>query len=267
MKQLRVPKAEKFRLDHVDPTDTSAFDGKKGEAEEHIEKLRSKLDELQELLYADHRHAVLVVLQGMDTAGKDGVIRHVFQGVSPQGVQVAAFKAPTPAELDHDFLWRVHPQTPGKGHISIFNRSHYEDVLAVRVHGLVPQTLWEARYRAINEFERELSEEGTTVLKFFLHISRDEQRSRLRARLDDPTKRWKFSPSDLHEREFWSQYQEAYQEMIERTNSDVAPWYVVPSDHKWFRNWAISKVLVEELATLRLSYPKGPDEPSKIKID
>jgi PPK2 family polyphosphate:nucleotide phosphotransferase len=266
VKDLRVPAAGKFRLDKVDPSDTSAFEGSKDDAAGETEKLRGELDRLQELLYADHRFGVLIVLQGIDTAGKDGVIRHVFEGVNPQGVHVASFKVPNPEELDHDFLWRVHPHTPGKGHISIFNRSHYEDVLVARVHKLVPKETWEHRYRTINEFERALANEGTTTLKFFLLIDKDEQKKRLQDRLDDPTKRWKFSDADLKERQYWSDYLEAYQDMLSQTSTDWAPWYVIPSNHKWFRNWAVSKVLTDSLAGLKLSYPKGIADASSIKI-
>lgn len=266
-KILRVPAGERCRLDRYDPGDTSAFDGDKAEAESRTEALRSKLDELQELLYADHRFAILVVLQGLDSAGKDGVIRHVFTGVNPQGVDVASFKVPTAWELDHDFLWRVHAHTPAKGRIAIFNRSHYEDVLAARVHKLVAKDVWEQRYRAINEFERTLTHEGTTVLKFFLQLSRKEQKERLQARLDDPTKRWKFSDADLHERKFWPEYMQAYEELLGQTSTEWAPWYVVPSDHKWFRNWAVSKVLVGALEELKLSYPAGPEHAKEIRIE
>jgi PPK2 family polyphosphate:nucleotide phosphotransferase len=266
MKELRLRPGRKFRLREVDPDDASSFDGKKEDAEEELERLRRKLDRLQELLYADHRFAVLIVLQGMDTAGKDGTIRHVFGGVNPQGVEVAPFKTPTPTERDHDFLWRVHPHAPEKGHIAIFNRSQYEDVLAVRVHRLVPKPVWEKRYRAINDFERDLSNEGTTLLKFFLHIDADEQKKRLQARVDDPTKRWKLTPQDLQERKFWPAYMEAYEEMIERTNNDWAPWYVVPSNHPWFRNWAVSKVLTDALEGLHLRYPEGPPRLDRLRI-
>jgi PPK2 family polyphosphate:nucleotide phosphotransferase len=266
MKDLRAPRGEKVKLSKLDAGDTSAFGGKKEDAEKELDKLRTDLDGMQELLYADHRHAVLIVLQGMDSAGKDGVIRHVFDGVNPQGVQVASFKTPTPEESDHDFLWRVHPHTPGKGHMAIFNRSHYEDVLVVRVHKLVPKDVWEGRYKAINAFERELTNEGTTIVKFFLHISSAEQKARLQERLDDPTKRWKLSAADVHERQFWNDYQEAYEEVLEQTNTDWAPWYLIPSDHKWFRNWVVSKVLIQTLGDLKLAYPKPSPELASLKI-
>lgn len=266
MKDLRPPRGEKIDLEKIDADDTRAFDGKKEDAEKGLEKLRADLDALQELLYADHHHAVLIVLQGMDSAGKDGVIRHVFDGVNPQGVEVASFKVPTPLEHDHDFLWRIHQHTPAKGHITIFNRSHYEDVLTVRVHKLVPKDVWEQRYRSINEFERDLTNEGTHILKFYLHIDSKEQKARLQARQDDPTKRWKLSPADVHERQFWPAYMEAYAEVLEQTNTEHAPWYIIPSNHKWFRNWAVSKVLTSTLSDLKMSYPKADPEVASIKI-
>lgn len=266
MKNFRVPSSQRFHLDRIDPGDTSEFAGKKAEADTRIGELRMRLDRLQELFYADHRYAMLIVLQGMDSAGKDGVIRHVFTGVNPQGVEVTSFKVPTLPELDHDFLWRVHLHTPAKGRIVIFNRSHYEDVLAVRVHHLVAKDVWEARYRAINEFERALTNEGTSIVKFFLHIGPKEQRERLQARLDDPTKRWKFDPADLKERRLWSDYMEAYEDMLGRTSTEWAPWYVIPSDHKWFRDWAVSTILIGTLERLKLAYPKGPDHLESISI-
>lgn len=257
MRSLQVPTSGRFRLEERAASDLSAFDGTKDEAEERTQKLRAELDRLQELLYADHRHALLIVLQGVDTAGKDGVIRHVFTGVNPQGVSVASFKVPTPEERDHDFLWRVHPHAPGRGRITIFNRSHYEDVLVVRVHDLVPRRIWHHRYKAINDFERNLVREGTTVLKFFLHIDRAEQRARLAERRRDPTKRWKLSAADLRESRLWSSYQAAYRELLRETSTSWAPWYVIPSNHKWLRNWAVSKILVETLTALPLAYPTG----------
>ncbi len=257
----------RVRLTDIDTASTRPFRLTKRRAELELEHSREELDQLQERLFADGRHAVLVILQGMDTAGKDAVIRHVFSGVNPQGVRAVAFKAPTPVEMGHDFLWRIHPHTPGKGEMAIFNRSHYEDVLVARVHHLVPAAEWAARYRAINGFERMLTSEGTTVLKFFLHISRKEQARRLRARLTDPSKQWKLSPADLTDRRLWAEYVRAYEEVIERTTSRRAPWFIVPSDHAWFRNWAVSRVLLETLRGLRLRYPKPSMDLSKYRID
>jgi PPK2 family polyphosphate:nucleotide phosphotransferase len=195
----------------------------------------------------------------MDTGGKDGTIRHVFDGVNPQGVKVASFKKPTPRELAHDYLWRVHPHTPGNGEIVIFNRSHYEDVLVVRVHELVPKKVWNRRYEQINDFERRLAEEGTTILKFFLHISKQEQKERLRARLDEPDKNWKFSSGDLAERALWDDYQQAYEDVLSNTSTKWAPWYIIPADQKWFRNLLISQILVDTLERLKMRYPEAEE--------
>jgi len=220
----------------------------------------AELGRLQELLYACRGRGLLVVLQGLDTAGKDGTIRHVFTGVNPQGVRVAKFGVPTPEEYDHDFLWRVHPHVPAKGEIVIFNRSHYEDVLAARVDRIVRPGIWRERYRAINEFERMLDREGTSVIKFFLHISEAEQRRRLEERLADPTKHWKFSAADVAERAKWSKYRPAIEEMVRRTSTAYAPWYVLPSDKKWFRDWAVVRLLVDHLEGLGLAWPTLPPE-------
>jgi PPK2 family polyphosphate:nucleotide phosphotransferase len=256
MNDCRVRPGERLRLAKVDTDDTPGFDGVKDEGRRELARFTRQLESLQELLYAERKHSVLVVLQGMDTAGKDGTIRRVFSGVNPQGVRVASFKAPTAVELAHDFLWRVHPQVPCRGEMVLFNRSHYEDVLFTRVHELIPRAVWERRYRAINEFERLLSDEGTTVLKFFLHISRGEQKRRLKERMDDPTKHWKFAEADLQERELWSSYRRAYEEAISKTSTPWAPWYVVPSDRKWFRDLFVSQRIVTTLKGFRMHYPK-----------
>jgi PPK2 family polyphosphate:nucleotide phosphotransferase len=223
MKRYRVDPGTRLDLSRFDAGDTSAFKAGKDETEEVFAKLNARLEELQEMLWAEGRHKLLIVLQGLDTSGKDGTIRHVFDGVNPLGVRVASFKAPTPEELAHDFLWRVHPKVPGKGEMVIFNRSHYEDVLAARVHGLVPPTVWKERYDQINDFEKLLAETGTTILKFFLHIDADEQKERLRARLDDPTKRWKFRKGDLADRRLWQDYTKAYEDALSRTSTRWAP--------------------------------------------
>jgi PPK2 family polyphosphate:nucleotide phosphotransferase len=216
-----------------------------------------RLTDLQERLWANGSRAVLVILQGIDTAGKDGTIRHVMGAFNPQGCDVVGFKVPTPEELAHDFLWRAHKAVPPKGSIAIFNRSHYEDVLVVRVHELVPETTWRQRYDQINEFEQLLAETGTTVIKFFLLIDRDEQKERLQARLDDPTKRWKFSSADLGERARWDAYTAAYEEMLERCSPASAPWYVIPSNRKWFRNLAVADILADTIDDLHLPYPEA----------
>lgn len=267
MKNYRVEPNSKVDLRTWDPGDDSAFDYDKETGKEYLETLNRELEALQELLYAEHKHKLLVVLQGTDTSGKDGVIRHVFDGVNPQGVSVANFKQPTDDELDHDYLWRVHRCVPGKGQIVIFNRSHYEDVLVVRVHKLVPETVWSKRYAQINDFERILADEGTTILKFFLHISKDEQKERLQARLDDPNKRWKFNPGDLEERKLWPKYTEAYEDVLSKTSTEWAPWYIVPSNRKWYRNLVIGNVLVETLKGLKMRYPQPEEELSGIVIE
>ncbi|HVB12629.1 MAG TPA: polyphosphate kinase 2 family protein [Nitrososphaerales archaeon] len=266
IRRYRIHPGQKVRLDHWDPSDTSGFDGRKEDALKESEKLTRKMEQLQEMLYAEHKHKVLIVLQGMDTGGKDGTIRRVFDGVNPQGVRVAGFRVPTPEELNHDFLWRVHTQVPGNGEIVIFNRSHYEGVLVSRVHKLVPEKVWKARYQEINDFERSLCEEGTTILKFYLYIDKDEQKKRLQDRLDDPTKRWKFSVHDLPERKFWSEYMKAYRDALEKTSTRWAPWYVVPANHNWFRDVIISTVIVRTLEELDMHYPPGAKDLKSIVI-
>jgi len=261
-----VPGDGSFRLADRNPADTGGFDSDKADGRERLAVLNTRLDELQEVIYAEGKHRVLVVLQATDTGGKDGVIRNVFNGMNPEGVKVAAFKQPSEVELAHDYLWRVHQQVPANGQITIFNRSHYEDVLVVRVHGLVPKTRWAKRYRQINEFERLLAEEGTTILKFFLHISKEEQRKRLQARLDDPTKLWKFEPGDLDERKRWSLYQKAYEDMLRETSTDWAPWYVVPAERKWFRDLVVSSVLVQTLERLKPRYPESKEGLSDVVV-
>jgi PPK2 family polyphosphate:nucleotide phosphotransferase len=257
MDRYRLPPGTRLRLADFDPADTAGL--KEKEAEARLDALNRRLEELQELLYAEGKHKVLVVLQAMDTGGKDGVIRHVFEGVNPQGVKVAPFGRPTEEELAHDYLWRVHAHTPGAGEMVIFNRSHYEDVLVVRVHSLVPEAVWSRRYDQINDWERLLAEEGTTILKFYLHISPEEQAERLAARRDDPTKRWKFSLGDLEERKLWSAYMQAYEEALSRTSTPYAPWFVVPADRKWFRNLVVATALVEALEGLHPAYPEAEE--------
>ena len=267
MKKYRVKPGSRVDLSRLDAGDTSAFPAGKNGTGEVFAKLNDRLEALQEMLWAENRHKVLVVLQGMDTSGKDGTIRHVFDGVNPLGVRVASFKAPTPEELAHDFLWRVHPQVPGRGEMVIFNRSHYEDVLVVRVKELAPAKVWKARYDQINDFERLLAESGTTILKFFLHIDKDEQKERFQARLDDPTKRWKFRKGDLEDRKLWDKYMAAYQDVLSRTSKDGAPWYIVPANKKWYRNLVVATVLVETLEKLDMKYPAPEEDLDSIVID
>ncbi|MGC9521263.1 MAG: polyphosphate kinase 2 family protein [Anaerolineae bacterium] len=266
MDRYRIAPNTNVDLAAWDPRDKSAFDGTKKAGKEVLRMLNRRLESLQELLYAEGKRKILIVLQAMDTGGKDGVIRHVFEGVNPQGVKVANFKTPTPRELSHDYLWRVHPHTPGRGEIVIFNRSHYEDVLVVRVHNLVPPEVWERRYDHINAFERMLADEGTTILKFYLHISKEEQRERLQARLDEPDKRWKFSLGDLDERLLWDEYMAAYEAVLSRTSTEWAPWYLIPADRKWYRNLVIGTTLVSTLQDLDMQYPELDYDPDAVEV-
>jgi PPK2 family polyphosphate:nucleotide phosphotransferase len=260
VKEFKVKPNSKVKLSEWDPNDTGDFKGGKQEGLEEIAGLLKKLQGLQELLYAEHKHRVLIVLQGMDTAGKDGAVRHVFDGVNPQGVRVVAFKQPSAEELDHDYLWRIHREMPASGGMVIFNRSHYEDVLVTRVHNLVPPEVWKRRFDEINQFEAMLTDNGVTILKFYLNIDQDEQRQRLQARLDDPTKHWKFRLGDLAERKLWPAYMEAYQDMLGRTSTEQAPWYVVPSNRKWLRDLVISTTLVETLKGFKMKYPESGED-------
>jgi len=256
--KLAAPSHKKIRLKDFDPAETYGYE-KGHEKDDRDEALMAKttarLDELQYMLYAEGKRSVLLVLQGMDTSGKDGTIRHVMSGASPQSCKVTSFKQPTSRELAHDFLWRIHKAVPEKGNIGIFNRSHYEDVLVVRVHKLVPKSVWSERYDEINRFDKYLTENGTTILKFFLHISKDEQKRRIEERIANPNKHWKLSEADLKEREFWDDYTEAYEDAIHNCNTKHAPWFIIPADHKWFRNLAVSRILVETLEKMDPKYP------------
>jgi PPK2 family polyphosphate:nucleotide phosphotransferase len=262
-KEFIVEPGHRAHLDKRDPSDTA---GHKKDAR-LLEKHRRRLAELQDLLYADKRFALLIVLQTVDAGGKDGTIRHVMSGVNPQGCQVTSFKAPTPLELDHDFLWRVHQHVPPRGFIGIFNRSHYEDVLVARVHELVPKKVWSERYRQINDFEQMLVENSVTILKFYLQISREEQRDRLQARLSDPSKNWKLSLQDFKEREHWDAYMEAYEDALTKCSTKYAPWYVIPSNHKWFRNQAVSEIVNGTLERMKLHYPPATIDMSQIHLE
>ncbi|HJW61510.1 MAG TPA: polyphosphate kinase 2 family protein [Actinomycetota bacterium] len=257
---LRVP-AGPVDLSALDTRATPGFDGDKAAGKAELDALGPRLSDLQERLHAEGvsggSRSLLLVLQGMDTAGKGGVVRHVIGQVDPQGCEIASFKAPTKEELAHDFLWRIRRRLPGPGKLGVFDRSHYEDVLVVRVHGLVPRSTWSRRYAAINRFEARLVTDQIRVVKVFLHTSKEEQRQRLLARLDDPTKHWKFNPRDVDERAFWGDYQEAYAAALERCNSDAAPWYRVPADRKWYRNWAVASLLVEQLEDMKLTWPRA----------
>jgi PPK2 family polyphosphate:nucleotide phosphotransferase len=242
------------KLSKLDPAYKSKHESQE-EAKQETDKYQQKLFQQQALLYAEHKHSILVVLQALDAGGKDGTIKHVFVALNPQGATVASFKQPTATELAHDFLWRVHPHAPGKGEIVIFNRSHYEDVLVTRVHKLISKDIWTARYERIRDFEALLAENGTTIIKFFLHISKDEQLTRFAQRLDDPNRNWKISESDYSERALWNDYIAAFEDAISATSTKHAPWYVIPSNHKWFRNLAVSQIMADTMEDLKLAFP------------
>lgn len=254
--QFFVKPGSKVKLNNVDTSGKKYFDADKEAGLEEMLGYKEDIVRIQEKLYAENKQRLLIVIQAMDTAGKDGTIAAVFEGVNPQGVRIANFKTPTTQELEHDYLWRVHPQVPGNGEIVVFNRSHYEDVLVVRVHNLVPESRWRKRYRHINEFERLLSDEGTTILKFFLHIDLETQKERLLDRINTPEKNWKFNPGDIEERKFWPDYMKAYEDVFFETSTDWAPWYIVPSDHNWVRNLIVAGIIAETLKNMNPQYPK-----------
>jgi len=259
-----VEPGHRLHLARIDP----AY---KGRQETHetaapeLERYRQKLGAMQTLLYAERKHSLLIILQALDAGGKDGTINHVFAAFNAQGASVTSFKQPTPLELSHDFLWRVHPHAPPKGWISIFNRSHYEDVLITRVHKLIDEAIWTARYALIRDFEKELHESGTRILKFFLHISKEEQLARFAQRLDDPARNWKISDSDYAERPFWDDYVTAFEDALSATSTQHAPWYVIPSNHKWFRNLAVSQIVADTMEDLGMAFPKPPVDLAEIR--
>jgi len=256
VKKLIVKPGSKIRLKHFDPGYHGKHESHKSASPE-IQENRQKMEDLQYLMYAENKHSLLIVLQGLDAAGKDGVVRHVLTGMNPSGCVAVNFKEPTAKELAHDFLWRVHPHVPAKGSVAIFNRSHYEDVLVVRVHGLVPEKVWSKRYDQINDFEQLIvTENNTTILKFFLYISKQEQLDRFKKRLDDPTRQWKISDSDYKEREYWGDYIKAFEDVFTKTSTDHAPWFIIPSNHKWFRDLAISQIIVRQMEAMRMQFPK-----------
>lgn len=255
MSIIKVSPGQKIKLKDVDPNDTGQIKNKR-EAKTLLASNIERMAELQNVLYAQGKHALLIVLQAMDAGGKDGTIRSIMSGVNPQGVRVTSFKKPTEEELAHDFLWRIHKAAPPRGMIGIFNRSHYEDVLIVRVHKLVPKKVWQARYAHINNFERLLTGSGVTILKFYLHISKEEQKERFEARLEQPHKRWKFNPADLGERALWDDYMQAFEDAFNRCSSEAAPWYIVPANKKWYRNLVIAETIVNTLEGLKLKYPQ-----------
>ncbi len=249
------------------PTDGKLFFPDRKQAEMEFKNGRKELAEFQRRLYAEGKQKLLIVFQAMDAGGKDGTIRKVFSGVNPQGVVVNSFKVPSKEELAHDFLWRIHKKAPSKGMIGVFNRSHYEDVLVVRVHDIVPESVWRPRYEQINQFEKLLHDTGTRVLKFFLHISKDEQKERFQDRLDVPEKNWKFSVDDLRKRTYWDDYMSAYQEMMEQCSTEYAPWYAIPANQKWYRNWAIMNVILSTLREMDPQYPPPEDDIEGIVVE
>jgi PPK2 family polyphosphate:nucleotide phosphotransferase len=262
--EFRVKPGVKLDLGRVDASSTGG-EGGKAAALGELEDLAKRLADLQELMYAECERSLLIVLQAMDAGGKDGTVNHVISSMNPQGVTVYPFKVPSAEELAHDYLWRIHRVVPRKGHVAVFNRSHYEDVLVVRVHSLVPQAVWSKRYEEINAFEKHLSDNGTHIVKFFLHIDKNEQLERFKDRLDDPTKHWKIAESDYTEREFWDDYLTAYEDAISRCSTEYAPWYVIPSNRKWFRNLAISRTLVRALESLDMRFPAPSADIREIK--
>ena len=263
---LRVEPGTKVRLDRIDPSETHGH--AKSDSDKELADGLVRLSGLQDRLWAEARHPVLVVLQGIDAAGKDGTVHHVMSAFSPQGCPVTDFKVPSPLEMSHDYLWRVHQHTPGKGEIAIFNRSHYEDVLVVRVHDLVPKMVWKKRYDQINDWERMLVEEGATIVKFFLLIDRDEQKRRFQERYNDPTKHWKFKMSDLAERALWDNYVAAFEDALSRCSTAAAPWYVIPANRNWFRNLAVAEILGDVLDELKPAYPPiDPTVPANLVIE
>jgi PPK2 family polyphosphate:nucleotide phosphotransferase len=266
LQQYRVKLNSKFTLKNIKPDDKSERTGDKAKDELALEKLAAEINALQDIFYAQSKHKILLVLQGMDASGKDGTIRHVFSECDPLGIRLANFKGPTPDELAHDYLWRCHKEVPQKGEIVIFNRSHYEDVLIVKVHDWIDEAECKRRFAQINDFERMLTETGTVIIKCYLHISKKEQKERMQERLDDPTKTWKFNPNDLKERDLWSKYMAAYENAMRATSTKNAPWYVVPADSKTNRNLLISRLLLNALKSLKLTYPPVPPEYKTIKI-
>jgi len=263
----RYDGSSKFKIAKSDAAAKPLSTGSKAGDLERLAEIGPRLDTLQDVLYAEHRRKVLVVLQGMDTSGKDGTVRSVFREMDPLGLRVVGFKAPTPQELAHDYLWRVHAQTPGSGEIVIFNRSHYEDVLITRVHGMINAAECKRRYGHINAFEQMLADTGTTIIKCFLHISKDEQRARLQGRVDNPDKHWKFDPSDISERELWDDYQSAYEDAINATATPHAPWYVIPANSKTHRNLMVAEILLQTLEAMKPKYPAGNPEVAGLRIE
>ncbi len=267
LERYLVKPGARVDLRKIDPDEKTLFSGKdKSEYDSQFRQLQDALRDMQKMLYAQSKHKILVVMQAMDTGGKDGCIKHVFSHIDPQGIHVRSFKKPTEEELAHDFLWRVHAKVPPRGQLVIFNRSHYEDVIAVRVKKLFPDEVWKRRQNHIIDFERMLADEGTTIIKIFLHISKEEQKKRLEARLSNPHKHWKFNPEDLKDRARWDEFLTAYEDVISKTSADHAPWYVIPADRKWYRNLCVARIMVDRMRTLDLKLPRIDWDPKGIVI-
>jgi PPK2 family polyphosphate:nucleotide phosphotransferase len=268
MERYWVKPGDRPDLSKIDSNEKSLFTGAdKTEYDEQFVHLQVQLRDMQKMLYAQNKHRILVVMQAMDTGGKDGCIKHVFSHIDPQGIHVRSFKKPTAEELSYDFLWRVHAKVPPTGQLVIFNRSHYEDIIAVRVKKLFPDEVWKRRQRHIIDFERMLAEEGTTIVKIFLHISRGEQKKRLEARLSNPKKHWKFNPDDLADRKLWGDFMKAYEDVISKTSTEHAPWFVVPADRKWYRNLCVARIMVDTMRGLKMELPKIDWDPNGITIE
>lgn len=266
LERFRVQPGSQVRLKDIDSAFTDGHESRQDAAGE-IERYCKRLRELQDVLYAERRRSLLICLQALDTGGKDGTINHVLGAMNPQGCRAVAFRQPSAEEASHDFLWRVQRATPARGEVVIFNRSHYEDVLIARVHNLVPQAIWSKRYRQIDDFERMLTENGVYIVKFLLYISKEEQARRFRARLEDKTKNWKFSESDLRERQYWDRYIDAFNDAVRKCNAPHAPWYVIPANRKWFRNFAVAEILIHTLESMKPKLPKAPDGLSHIEFE
>lgn len=267
LERYRVKPGQKLDLDKIDTSEKTLFGGRgKEEFDPQFDELQDQLQDLQKRLYAQNKHRILVVMQAMDTGGKDGCIKHVFSRIDPQGIHVRSFKKPNEEELARDFLWRVHSKVPRNGELVIFNRSHYEDIIAVRVKKLFPDEVWMRRQQHVVDFEKMLAEEGTTIIKIFLHISKDEQKRRLQARLDNPAKHWKINPDDLVDRARWSEFMTAYEDVISKTSTKVSPWYVVPADRKWYRNLCVARIFLDTLKKLDMEFPPINWDPATIKI-
>ncbi len=268
LERYRVNPGAKIDLSGIDTGEKTLFSGSnKSEFEPQFRELQLQLQNLQKILYAQNKHKVLVVMQAMDTGGKDGCIKHVFSHIDPQGIHVRSFKKPSEEELSYDFLWRIHNKVPHRGQLVIFNRSHYEDIIAVRVKKLFPDEVWQRRQQHVVDFERMLAEEGTTIVKIFLHISKDEQKERLEARLENPRKHWKFNPDDLADRARWDEFMKAYEDVIGKTSTDFAPWYIVPADRKWYRNLCVARIMLDTLGKLDMHLPEIDWDPKAIRID